>query len=112
MKKKLNFFGFFKGMQYSKEDCEDFEVYKQYKNKLSKQEILAYFDTLNAAYACFYSKEIFTGQALCDIGYPAGIYHDGEYRFPTDFAYYLKTYDIGIPYDYEEYITAKMNKRS
>lgn len=34
----------------------------------------------------------------------AGKCVDGEFVFPLDFLHYYKNYDIGIPYDYEEYL--------
>ena len=33
-----------------------------------------------------------------------GLYDDGEFTFPLEFLHYHKYYDIGIPYEYEEYL--------
>ena len=42
---------------------------------------------------------MFTGEA-----FNSGFYDDGEFKFPVDFLRYYKTRDIGIPYEYEEYL--------
>ena len=51
------------------------------------------------------SLDIFTGEDLT-----AGQYKDGPFRFPTDFLHYLKKYDIGIPYEYEEYLSGILQR--
>ena len=42
---------------------------------------------------------MFTGEKLS-----AGMFVDENFAFPFDFLHYYKNYDIGIPYDYEEYL--------
>lgn len=94
----MKIFGMFKGMIYG--DCgEDFEAYKKYKNEVDKSAVIKHIESLRPAIAPAENKDIFTGKRIA-----AGMYDDGEYRFPTDFLHYYKNYNIGIPYDYEEYL--------
>lgn len=95
----MRIFGCFKGMEHYNVECEEFDTYKSYKNKLPKEAIIAHIESLDIALACMSSKDIFTGEYIT-----AGRYQDGEFVFPTDFLHYYKNYDIGIPYDYEEYL--------
>ena len=91
-------FGFFKGLPYK--DCnENFEDYKQYKNRLPKKEILSYIESLDAGLTTLPSKDMFTGEKL-----HAGMFWDRDFTFPYEFLHYYKNYDIGIPYEYEEYL--------
>ena len=91
-------FGFFKGLPYK--DCnENFEDYKQYKNRIPKKEILSYIESLDAGLASPPSYDVFTGEKL-----HAGMFWDGDFTFPYEFLHYYKNYDIGIPYEYEEYL--------
>lgn len=96
----MAYFGFFHGMNYGK--CnEDFDSYKQIKNKLKKTDVLAYLKKLPiAAVAPMTTKDIFTGEALEQ----AGIVEDGRFTFPIDFIHYYEKYDIGIPIEYEEHL--------
>ena len=93
-------FGFFKGLPY-KNSNENFDDYKMFKNTISKEKIIKHLES-NAVkkwYAGEYSKDIFTGETIY-----SGVFEDGEFVFPFDFLHYYKNYDIGIPYDYEEYL--------
>ena len=93
-------FGYFNGMEYCPEHNEAFEQYKEYKNILPKAVIARHIESLDAAFAAFISKDIFTGEELEN----AGMYIDGKFLFPTDFLRYFKKYDIGIPPEYEKYL--------
>lgn len=102
----MRYFGFFKGMAYG--ECNDsFEEYKKLKNYIEKDKILAYLNKLPiAAIAPMSVKDIFDGEHIEQ----AGIYEDGDFTFPTDFLHYYRKYDIGIPSEYEEYISSKINQ--
>ena len=99
----MTYFGFFKGMKYGK--CEDdFEKYKKIKNHISKDKILNYLESLSiSAVAPMSTEDIFDGEEIEQ----AGIYEDGNFTFPADFLHYYKKYDIGIPEEYEKYISSK-----
>lgn len=95
------YFGFFKGNGFSfvSDDYQDFE---EYKNNLPKDLILQHIHQITeVGYASGNCTDIFTGEAL---PVQRGMYEDGDFTFPTGFVYYLETRDIGIPYEYEEYI--------
>jgi hypothetical protein len=102
------YFGYFTGMAYTKYKDkqleEDFDSYKQYKNTLPKEVIIKHIESLSPWLAPMQSLEIFTGEDLT-----AGMYKDKNFRFPTDFLHYLKTYDIGIPYEYEKYLVEELH---
>lgn len=93
-------FGYFKGLPYSK--CNDnFEKYETYKNKLPRESVIAHIRSIDPWLACISTKDIFTGEKLT-----AGMYVDGDFRFPTDFLHYYENYDIGIPPEYEAYLVS------
>ena len=91
-------FGFFKGLPYENSN-ETFDVYKQFKNKISKKTVIEHVQTVEYGLTSLPSKDIFTGEKL-----RAGIFEDGDFIFPYEFLHYYKNYDIGIPYEYEEYL--------
>lgn len=91
-------FGYFKGLPYGR-STENFESYRDFKNTIPKEKIISHIEGLEEWFTSLPSKEIFTGESL-----QAGMYIDGEFRFPLEFLYYYKNYDIGIPYEYEEYL--------
>ena len=97
------FFGYFEGLKYpisrDSERAEKFEDYKHYKNSIPKEKIISHIESLSPALATMRSTDIFTGEDVT-----AGQYIDGDYMFPTDFLHYLKNYEIGVPYEYEEYL--------
>nr|DAJ43525.1 MAG TPA: hypothetical protein [Caudoviricetes sp.] len=102
------YFGFFKGMKYGKCD-EDFEDYKKIKNRIGRDKILRYLESLSvSAVAPISTEDIFDGEGIEQ----AGIYEDGNFTFPTDFLHYYQKYDIGIPEEYEKYISLKMMDES
>lgn len=87
-----------------KEYEEDFETYRKYKNKIPKEKIIEHIEKdCLMGLATMLSFDIFTGEEV-----RAGQYVDGPFRFPTDFLHYLKNYDIGIPYEYEEYLAGRI----
>ena len=92
------FFGYFAGLPYKDSD-EKFDDYRKYRNRLPKEKIVAHIEGLEEWFTSLPSKEIFTGEPL-----QAGMYIDGDFRFPLEFLHYYKNYDIGIPYEYEEYL--------
>ncbi|MBR0318103.1 MAG: hypothetical protein IJQ86_02315 [Spirochaetia bacterium] len=96
-------FGLFKGSALSDNDQYDdtFDDYKKFHNSIDKQVIIKHIEELPFfVLAPMLNHDIFNGAIIKD----AGFYRDGDFLFPTDFLYYLKKYDIGIPYEYEEYL--------
>lgn len=91
-------FGFFKGLPYS--ECnEDFSEYLKFENPLPKQKIIEHIESLPAGLTSLPDFDIFTGEKI-----HAGMYFDNDFIFPLDFIHYYKKYNIGIPYDYENYL--------
>ena len=94
-------FGLLKGLPHS--NCnENFEDYKKYKNTIPKEVVLKYLesDKVEKCYGFMPpAEDMFTGERM-----ECGLYEDGEYVIPMEFVHYYKNYDIGIPYDYEEYL--------
>ncbi|MBQ7874909.1 MAG: hypothetical protein IJ306_07125 [Oscillospiraceae bacterium] len=93
-------FGFIKGMPH--DGCaEEFEDYKKFKNSIPKKKIIEHMesDKVVRCYGLMNSHDIFTGQKI-----ECGLIEDGKFMFPMEFLHYYKNYDIGIPYDYEEYL--------
>lgn len=100
----MTYFVFFKGMKYGKCD-EVFDDYKKIKNHIDRDKILRYLKSLPvSAVAPISTEDIFDGEEIEQ----AGIYEDGNFTFPTDFLYYYQKYDIGIPEEYEKYISSKL----
>lgn len=96
-------FGWFKGLPYN--HCNEcFESFREFHNNIPKEKVIAHIETLEAGYACVESFDIFTGEKLI-----AGEYIDGDFGFPMEFLHYYKNYDIGIPYEYEEYLKQILN---
>lgn len=91
-------FGFFEGLPY-KESNEDFAAYKRLKNTIPKEKIIDHIEALMAGFTSLPSYDFFTGERI-----QAGVFHDGDFTFPYEFLHYYKNYDIGIHYDYEEYL--------
>jgi len=107
--KKQKLFGMFIGSDMSFKGNfsylnENFDDYKKLKNKLSKIEIITYIESLKpCCLAPMTNHDIFSKVEIPNPGF----YEDGCFIFPTDFLYYLKNYDIGIPYEYENFISRK-----
>ena len=91
-------FGYFEGMPYEDSD-EDFDRYRLFKNTIPKSAVIAHIESLERGLTSLPTKDLFTGKPL-----QAGIFEDGDFIFPLDFLHYYKNYDIGIPYEYEEYL--------
>ena len=96
----MKLFGWFKGLPYGKCD-ENFDDYRKLKNTISKEKVIEHIesDDVEKGATSLYTCDMFTGKQL-----QAGMYEDGNFRFPFDFLHYYKNYDIGIPYEYEEYL--------
>lgn len=91
-------FGFFKGLPHTGSN-EDFSVYRAYKNSIHKEDVVAHIESLEAGLTSEPSIELFTKEKI-----RAGVFEDGNFVFPYEFLHYYKNYDIGIPYEYEEYL--------
>lgn len=96
-------FGFFKGLPDYGTPCdENFDDYKKFTNSISKEAVLKYLETVDFGLTTLPSYDFFTGEKL-----HAGMFWDGDFCFPYEFLHYYKNYDIGIPYEYEEYLKKK-----
>lgn len=102
-------FGYFEGLDYGRPPKpelynEKLDDYKQFKNTISKEAIIEHMmkQEIGIAPTKTRAKDIYTNKRI-NKGY-IGIIIDGEYQCPLDFIHYLKNYDIGIPYEYEEYL--------
>lgn len=107
--KHIYVFGIFKGSSMSENDefDESFSEYKTFHNSIDKQNIIKHIEKLDFfCLAPMLNFDIFTGATIQN----AGFYRDGDFVFPTDFLYYLKNYDIGMPYEYEEYLKKILKK--
>lgn len=91
-------FGFFKGLPHTGSN-EDFSAYRAYKNSIHKEDVVAHIESLEAGLTSEPSIELFTKEKI-----RAGVFEDGNFVFPYEFLHYYKNYDIGIPYEYEEYL--------
>ena len=91
-------FGFFKGLPHTGSE-EDFSEYRNYKNSISRESVIKHIDSLGAWLTSEPSIELFTGEII-----QAGLFEDRDFLFPYEFLHNYKNYDIGIPYEYEEYL--------
>lgn len=91
-------FGYFKGLPYP-DSNEQFDDYKLFRNNIPKEKIIKHIEGLEEWLTSLPSSEIFTGERM-----QAGLYEDGPFVFPLEFLHYYKNYNIGIPYDYEQYL--------
>ena len=96
-------FGFFSWMPYENSK-DDFEEYKKLKNKIPKEKVIAHMESLEPWATSLPGKDPFTGERL-----QSGVYDDGEFLFPMAFVHYFKNYEIGIPYEYEQYLEGLNN---
>ena len=93
-------FGYFKGLPYG--NCEEnFDDYRKFKNTIPKEKVIEHMesDDVEVWATALFSYDMFTKKRL-----DTGMYEDGNFRFPFEFLHYYKNYDIGIPYEYEEYL--------
>ena len=81
---------------------KDFAIYAKYKNKLLKTDIITHLQKQNYCISGNETPvyEIFNNK---QIGIDS-FYKENGYFIPCELVYYLKHYDIGIPYEYEEYL--------
>ena len=92
-------FGFWEGQPYDGLVTDKYEDFLTYKNTIDKQAVIKHIESLGAWLCSVRSYDMFTGEE-----FNSGFYDDGEFKFPVDFLRYYKTRDIGIPYEYEEYL--------
>lgn len=78
---------------------DKYEDFEQYRNTIDKVKVIQHIEALDDAIASAKVTDRFTGEK-----FNAGIYMDGDFIFSVDFLRYYKTKDIGIPYEYEEYL--------
>lgn len=98
-------FGWFKGMDDNDPECiEDFDEYRTYKNKISKESVIKHFGELDLAACTTPAYDMFTGERIT-----SGLYNDGKFVISADFLHYYKNYDIGIPYEYEDYLVNQLH---
>lgn len=93
-----NKFGFWKDQPYSSV-TDEYEEFLSYKNTIDRHTVIEHIESLGAWLGSTQSHDIFTGEE-----FNCGFYVDGDFQFPVDFLRYYKTKDIGIPYEYEEYL--------
>jgi len=91
-------FGYWEGQPY-RYVTDKYEGFLAYKNTIDKQAVIAHIESLGVWLGSTRSHDMFTGEK-----FNCGFYEDGEFQFPVDFLRYYKTRDIGIPYEYEEYL--------
>ena len=94
-------FGFWEGQPYEDEGyvTDKYEDFTKFRNTIDKETVIAHIESLGAWLGSTRSQDMFTGEK-----FNCGFYRDGEFQFPVDFLRYYKTRDIGIPYEYEEYL--------
>ena len=92
-------FGFFSGLPYTTPCNKNFDEYKKFKNDLPKELVIKHIQTVENGLTSLPSYDIFTGKKL-----QAEMFWDGDFTFPYEFLHYYKNYDIGIPYESEEYL--------
>lgn len=92
------FFGFWEGMLYGTV-TDRYEDFEQYKNGIDKETVIQHIESLDDWIASAMATDLFTGEQ-----FNAGYYEDGNFTFPVDFLRYYKSKDIGIPYEYENYL--------
>lgn len=90
-------FGFWDEVYSTKTD--KYEDFLQYNNTIDKAKVIQHIETLDDWLASAIVTDRFTGEK-----FNAGFYRDGDFTFSVDFLRYYKTKDIGIPYEYEEYL--------
>lgn len=86
------------------EPTDKYEDFLSLKNSIDKEKVIQHIESLDDWLACAFATDMFTGEK-----FNAGIYKDGDFTFPVDFLRYYKTKDIGIPYEYEEYLNKILN---
>jgi hypothetical protein len=92
----MKYFGTFK-----KDGKYDISIFNEYKNTIPKEKVIDYIKELPyGGVAPGFPIDFITGEDLPIMGF----YEDGDFCFPIEFLHYYENYDIGIPYDYEDYL--------
>ena len=102
--KGMNMFGFWENQPYEDQPhhkfvSDKYDDFTEFKNTIDKKAVIEHIESLDPWLGSTRSHDIFTGEE-----FNSGFYEDGEFQFPVDFLRYYKTRDIGIPYEYEEYL--------
>ena len=98
----MNVFGYWKELPKETYDgliTDEYEDFTKFENTIDKKCVIEHIESLGAWLCSVRSRDIFTGEE-----FNSGFYEDEEFHFPVDFLRYYKTRDIGIPYEYEEYL--------
>ena len=98
----MNVFGGWKELPFDSFDgliTDEYEDFTKFKNTIDKKAVVEHIEALGAWLGSTRTHDIFTGEE-----FNCGFYIDGKFQFPVDFLRYYKTKDIGIPYEYEEYL--------
>lgn len=96
--KEVNMFGFWKNQPYGLV-TDEYDDFTKFKNTIDKKTVIEHIESLDDWLGSTQSRDIFTGEE-----FNSGFYIDGDFQFPVDFLRYYKDKDIGIPYEYEEYL--------
>ena len=96
------YFGYFKNSRYNTV-TDTVEEMKTYKNSIDRNKVIKHIETkatlwLLASTECC-GIDLFTGEYFED-----GDYDDGDFSFTVEFFRYYKRGDVGLPYEYEEYL--------
>ena len=81
------------------EPTDSYEEFTQYKNSIDKAKAIEHMESLPEWVSSSRTYDMFTGEE-----FQSGIIMDRDFTFPLDFLRYYKKCDIGIPYEYEEYL--------
>ena len=92
-------FGCWKNQPYGGLVTDEYDDFIKFKNSIDKKAVVEHIESLGAWLGSTQSHDIFTGEE-----FNCGFYIDGDFQFPVDFLRYYKTRNIGIPYEYEEYL--------
>lgn len=96
-------FGFWQNQPYDMV-TDEYDDFIRFKNTVPKKAVIEHIESLGAWLGSTQSHDIFTGEE-----FNCGFYLDGDFQFPVDFLRYYKAKDIGIPYEYEEYLKGILN---
>lgn len=94
-----NVFGYWQNQPYDGLVTDEYDDFTKFKNTIDKKTVIEHIESLDDWLGSTQSHDIFTGEE-----FNCGFYIDGDFQFPVDFLRYYKTRDIGIPYEYEEYL--------
>lgn len=91
-------FGFWESQPYDL-ITDKYSDFLEFRNTIDKKKVVAHIESLGVWMGFTQTHDIFTGEE-----FNCGFYRDGVFQFPVDFFRYYKTRNIGIPYEYEEYL--------